>query len=243
MTTRIALISDLHGNEIALRSVVEDIARVGVDRTICLGDVATLGPHPGAVLATLRDMGCPCILGNHDEFLVDADLVRTYTSIPIVVSAIDWSRSEISSADVDFVRGFAREMEISLEGGATLRLFHGSPRSNVEDLLATTPPDALEAMLAGRRGTVMAGGHTHVQMLRQHRGLLLVNPGSVGMPFREYVAGGPPTLMPHAEYAIVESRGSDISVDLRRIALDKTKLVASVENRNPLNAMLRQAWA
>jgi predicted phosphodiesterase len=244
MATRIALISDLHGNEVALRSVFEDIARAGVDRTVCLGDVATLGPRPGAVVAMLRDAGCPCILGNHDEFLLDANLVRAYTDIPVIVSAIEWSRSELSDDDMAFVRGFVREMDVPLDAGASLRLFHGTPRSNVEDLLATTTPDEVDSMLAGRRATVMAGGHTHVQMLRQHHGILLVNTGSVGMPFREYVAGGPPTLMPHAEYAIVDARGGNVTVELRRVALDTRALAASVANdENPLNRMLRQQWA
>jgi predicted phosphodiesterase len=134
MTIRVALISDLHGNEVALRSVISDIARVGVDRTVCLGDVATLGPRPGAVLGLVRDHGYPCILGNHDEFLLDSALVEAYTDIPIVVGAIEWTRSQVSVPDLAFVRGFVREIELPLEGGTTLLLFHGSPRSNVEDI-------------------------------------------------------------------------------------------------------------
>lgn len=244
MAIRIALISDLHGNAIALETVLRDIARLGVDRTICLGDTATLGPDPKAVLAVLRDTNTPCIMGNHDDFLLSSELVASYTDIPIVVSAIDWTRAEVSDTDLAFVRRFVRELEIPLEAGSTLLLFHGSPRSNVEDLLATTAPDELETLLGGRRATVMVGGHTHVQMLRQHRGVLLVNPGSVGMPFREYVGGGPPTLMPHAEYAVVESRAGNVSVELKRVELDRKRLRGSVDrDANPLNPMLRQQWA
>lgn len=244
MTVRIALISDLHGNEVALAGVLKDIARVGVDTTVCLGDVATLGPNPRGVLSMLRGLKTPCIMGNHDDFLLSPELVRTYTDIPIIVSAIEWTRAEASTEDLDYVSKFVRELEVPLEAGATLFLFHGSPRSNVEDLLATTPPDELEALLGGRRATAMAGGHTHVQMLRQHRGVLIVNPGSVGMPFREYVGGGPPTLMPHAEYAVVESSNGNVTVELRRVELDRKLLRGSVEDDdNPLNRMLREQWA
>ena len=76
---RIALISDLHGNEVALKAVLDDIEEVGVDQTICLGDVATLGPRPNAVLSMLRERGYPCILGNHDAFMIDPGLIHTYT--------------------------------------------------------------------------------------------------------------------------------------------------------------------
>jgi predicted phosphodiesterase len=48
--TRIALISDIHANEVALRAVLAEIRRTGVDQVICLGDVATLGPRPNAVI-------------------------------------------------------------------------------------------------------------------------------------------------------------------------------------------------
>ena len=90
----------------------------------------------------------------------------------------------------------------------------------------------------------MAGGHTHIQMLRQHRGTLLVNPGSVGLPFKEYVGGGAPTVLAHAEYAVVEAARGGVSVHLRRVALDRTELrdaAASVDH--PLGKMLMQVYA
>src|SRR5262249_25717384 len=152
-------------------AVRASIARAGVDLTVCLGDVATLGPQPEAVLQALRDLGCPCITGNHDAFLLDAELIRQYTELPVVLDAVDWCRSRLSASDLDFVRTFRPTLTVPLEGGAELFLFHGTPRSHMEDVLATTPPDAVDGMLAGHAAAVMAGGHTHIQMLRQHRGL------------------------------------------------------------------------
>jgi putative phosphoesterase len=215
---RIALISDLHANEVAFDAVLADCKLLGVDRIVCLGDVATLGPRPAEILERLKDLGCPCILGNHDEFLLDAELIRRYTEAPIIVHAVDWCRAELRAEHLDFVRGFVRTLEIPLERG-TLFLFHGTPRSHMEDLLAETPPERVDEMLRGHHATVMAGGHTHIQMLRQHRGILLVNPGSLGMPFKEYVGGRAPTILPHAEYAVVESSPAGASVLLRRVEL------------------------
>jgi predicted phosphodiesterase len=99
-------------------------------------------------------------------------------------------------------------------------------------------------MLDGRSATVLAGGHTHVQMLRQHRGMLLVNPGSVGMPFREYVGGREPELMAHAEYAIVEAEGGEVGVSLRRVPLDRGALRrAAAESDNPMRGALVAQYA
>jgi predicted phosphodiesterase len=225
---RIALISDIHANELALRAVLDDIRAIGADQTVCLGDVATLGAHPAIALRLIREAGCVCIMGNHDEFLLTPTLVETYTKIPLIVASIDWCRRQLSPADLNFVRTFQPFCEIPLAAGSNLFLFHGSPRSNTEDLLATTPPDELDEMLAGHTATVLAGGHTHVQMLRQHKGMLVLNAGSVGQPFREYKAGLEPKVMPYAEYAVVQELRGVVSVELRRVPLKRGALRDSV---------------
>lgn len=221
---RIALISDLHGNRVSLSAVLEDAGKVGVDQVICLGDVATLGPRPHEVLETLEARDIPCILGNHDAFMLDEELIRTYTEVPIVVEAVDWCRDRMTKDELAFLAGFRASIRVDLGAGADALFFHGSPRSHMEDLLATTSAAELDEGLAGQKATVMAGGHTHIQMLRQHHGMLLVNPGSVGMPFREFANGCAPCILAHAEYAIVESDRGVVSVSLRRVAVDRHRL-------------------
>lgn len=223
---RVALISDLHGNELALEAVLADAASAGVDRLVCLGDVATLGPRPSAVLARLRALGCDCIVGNHDAFLLDAALIRRYTEAPPVVAAVDWCRAQLGADELDFVRSFVPQLTLTLDHGVTLLAYHGTPRSHMEELLATTPSATVDQMLGGCAATVMAGGHTHLAMLRQHRGVLLVNPGSVGMPFVAHAGGGPPSLMGHAEYAIVTGARGGVDVQLKRVPLDRAALRA-----------------
>ncbi len=241
---RVALISDLHANEVALRAVFRHIKAEGVDTTICLGDVATLGPHPREVLHILQHENCPCILGNHDEFLLDRQLIESYTEAPIIKQAVDWCRDQLSTQDMEFIRTFRTGMDIQLDPQTQLILFHGSPRSHMENLLSTTPVEELEAMLGLRRSTVMAGGHTHLQMVRQHRGTLLVNPGSVGMPFHEFAFGQAPRVLAHAEYAIIEARDGNVSVTLQRVALDHAELRrATAATCHPLRAALLANYA
>jgi predicted phosphodiesterase len=240
---RIALISDLHANLVALEAVLRDARESGVDRIVCLGDVATLGPRPSETLALLRDLECTCILGNHDEFLLDPELIHRYTEASVIVESVDWCRNRLSGSELEFVRGFSRTAEIEGDAGATLFVFHGSVRSNMENLLATTPAGAVDEMLCGRQATVLAGGHTHIQMVRQHQGMLIVNPGSVGLPFRDVATGGPPTLLPDAEYAIVEFSARGVSAIARRVPIDKRLLSAEVADTElPLAPTLRTAY-
>lgn len=241
---RIALLSDLHGNEIALEAVLSDVLHQGVDQVVCLGDTATLGTRPGAVLARLRELGCPCILGNHDAFMLDPGLIHTYTEAPIVVQAVEWCRDSLSAEDLKFIASFVPTLEFTLDEQVRLFLFHGTPRSHMQDLVCTTPPEELDEMLAGHTATVMAGGHTHIQMLRQHKGTLLVNPGSVGLAFEQYVSGKTPKLLCHAEWACVEATRGRVSVTLHRVNLDRDALRAAAgASDNPLVPWLLEQYA
>ncbi|MCC6850106.1 MAG: metallophosphoesterase family protein [Deltaproteobacteria bacterium] len=236
---RIALISDLHGNEIALRAVLADADRVGCDEIICLGDIATLGPAPSAVIQLVRERTRRRILGNHDDFMLNRDLIHSYTEAPIVVESVEWCRARLSDDEIAFLRTFEPNLEIALDDRSTLVLFHGTLRSHMEDLLATTPPEEVDEMLMGRRGTVMAGGHTHLQLTRQHRGVLIVNPGSVGLPFQEHPDGLPPTLLGHAEYATVEATNGVVAVQLRRVPVDRAAMAAAIgATDNPIRHYL-----
>jgi putative phosphoesterase len=241
---RIALISDIHANEIALARVLEDIRAVGVDQIACLGDVATLGPKPHQVLDMVRASCDFFILGNHDEYLFDTGSLHAHTSSPVIVQAVEQCRGELLPSEIDFVKSFAHNLSVPLTGPGSLLLFHGSPASNNCDLLAETSEAELAQQLVGQTATVMAGGHTHVQMLRQHHGRLLVNPGSVGLPFERFVAGAPPTVLPHAEYALVQFRGPDVSIDLRRVGLDRAELREAARSwHGPLASYLVEQYA
>jgi putative phosphoesterase len=240
---RVALLSDIHGNDVALRAVLADIKRHGVDQIVCLGDVATLGPNPQTTVELLVELNCLCIMGNHDAFLLEPELVKAYTQAAGIIAAVDWCREQLSRESLHWLSSFRPIAELPL-GLSSMLLYHGSPRSNVEDVLATTPPEQLDEIFEGRHAAVMAGGHTHLQMLRQHRGSLLVNAGSVGMPFREYVAGGRPTLLAHAEYAIVEEARGAINVALHRVPLDKSAVQAAVsQSSNPLREWFLEQYA
>lgn len=229
---RIALISDIHGNAVSLRAVLADADAVGVDRIVCLGDVATLGPDPDVAVELVAERCGTVITGNHEDFLLEPGSVHSYTDVVTVLDAIDWCAAELS-ADHLAVLGTSVPTAAMPLGTASLFAFHGTPRSNRENLLACTPADETDAMLGDRRATVLAGGHTHLPLFRTHGDALLLNPGSVGMPFAEFVNGGRPTLLPCAEYAIVEDRpDGTVRVDLRRVEVPVSDLVRAAARRD-----------
>jgi len=67
---KIAILADIHGNLPALDAVLAQIDAEGIERVVCLGDVATLGPQPREVIARVRALGCPVVMGNTDAILL-----------------------------------------------------------------------------------------------------------------------------------------------------------------------------
>jgi predicted phosphodiesterase len=224
---RTALISDIHGNAIALRATLEDIRRRGVDRIVCLGDVATLGPSPRECAQLVAEHAEQTVLGNHDDYVLDPCIADAHNAVPMLREAIAWARQELGAEGSALLRRYTPTVDVEVGVGLRLLGCHGSPRSYVEDLLAQTDVAQLDAAIGPTPADIIAAGHTHVQMLRQHRGRWLINPGSVGMPFRAFVAAGPPEVMGHAEYAMLESGPGGLACALHRVELDASALHAA----------------
>lgn len=228
---RVALISDIHGNLAALQAVLADIAHTGVDQMVFLGDVATLGPQPKAVVDLLRTLHCPCVKGNHDAYTVNFPQFLQDNHAAWAKETIAWCVAQLSAADLTFLDSFHATWQLELDPDKPemrLLCFHGSPQSYDDLLLAVTPAAEVDGLLAGQSAAVMAGGHTHVQMMRRHRQILLVNAGSVGLPMAEMPFTGEPRFLPYAEYALVEYQAGQLSVTLRQVAYDceQTKAAA-----------------
>jgi len=221
---RIGLISDLHGNPLALDVVLRELDGAGVDQIVCLGDVAP-GPRPVATVRQIRDLGCPVVLGNWDAWLVDGIPPLPPPVGDKVGEQGEWWSAQLTDEERDYLKSLPTAVEVSV-GGDTVLCVHGSPRANTDDIHATTPDDALAEMLDGQEPLVLASGHTHVELVRIHRSTLIVNPGSVGLPFHTW----PPTngeilMSPWAECAIVSVEDGIVSTELRRVPYDVRPLL------------------
>jgi len=220
---RLGLISDLHGNRLAFEAVLEDLEKAGIDRLVCLGDVAA-GPEPRATIERLRELGCPVVVGNWDCWLVEGMPHLPGEEGPKLRDQGDWSAAQLGETEQAFLAELPPYVEVNLDGAEVLCV-HGSPRSNTDDIQATTPDDELAEMLAGSEPAFLAAGHTHVQLARQHGSTLIVNPGSVGLPFNRWPPNGAVRVSPWAEYAILTINSRLISTELRRVSYDISALL------------------
>jgi predicted phosphodiesterase len=175
----LALVSDMHGSDDALAAVVADLARLEIDRVVCLGDAVQGGDQPREVLERLATLGWPVILGNADAFLLE---VPTDSPEPLTQGHLDkreWTLAQLDPRHLDQIRSFVPTLDVELGDSLVLRAFHGSPHSYDDVLLPDTPDAQVEHLLGGSGVDVLAGGHTHLQWTRYVDGALFVNPGSV----------------------------------------------------------------
>lgn len=231
---RIGVISDIHGNNIAFNTVLADIANEAVDEIVCLGDAIQGGPQPVEVVAQLRDLACSVVTGNADSWLLTGKESGA-ESIPDerlkkMADVREWQLGLLSSADQAFIQAFQPVVDMPLEGGRTLRCFHGSPRSFDEIILPLTPDEIVREYLDPRDDVVYTGGHTHVQFMRHFGRTFHFNPGSVGLTYRHDQQGDDFYFDPWAEYAILTSEGDRLALEFRRVPLDVAKLIAVYES-------------
>jgi predicted phosphodiesterase len=110
---RVALISDIHGNAVALEAVLADIGR-GADEIVCLGDVAAGGPQPREALERLRRLGCPVVRGNADEWLLGTMPAESDEDDRRLRESVEWAREQLIDADVAYLESFVPTIELDL---------------------------------------------------------------------------------------------------------------------------------
>jgi diadenosine tetraphosphatase ApaH/serine/threonine PP2A family protein phosphatase len=214
---RIAVLSDIHSNLVALDAV---LAALGpVDAIWQLGDVVGYGPDPDGVVARLVEVGAVGVRGNHDVAALGGEEVQ-YFNVD-ARKAIEWTRRVMRPATAAYLAALP---ELLLE--AEFTLVHGSPRAPIWEYVTSTP--VARANLEAIGTTYCLHGHTHVPaVFRDDDGAIeliaprdgssltlddrrvLLNPGSVGQP-----RDGDPD----ASYLVIDTDRS--AVTWHRVAYD-----------------------
>jgi predicted phosphodiesterase len=241
---KLGIISDIHGNLVSLERVLAALEKDNVDQLICLGDVAASGPQPRDCVERLQAIGCPVVMGNTDVYLLDPQPYEGDDERLRIISDLDsWCHEQLSEENLAFVRSFRPVIDHPLDENTSLLCFHGSPKANTDIILATTPEEDLAQMLEGDEANFMAGGHTHTQLLRRYKDVLLFNPGSVGLPFEYLRSSGQVRNPPWAEYALLTWAGDSFDLAFRRVSVDVEAVMATAHQSGmPHAAWWTQHW-
>jgi len=223
---RIAVIADIHSNDIALAAVLDDIANADVDRIVHLGDALNGPINPSAVVQLLKTCNAVHVRGNGERMVLDVACANPSKSAL-------YARTKLSPEDLAFAATWPAVLREESFVGC-----HGSPRSDVEYLLEkVTPaavtlkcPEEVAEILGPDRASLVLCGHTHVpRTMFLPNGSVVVNAGSVGLPAYsddQPVPHKMETGSPHARYALVEQMGGNWQVELRAVFYDWEKAAA-----------------
>ena len=185
---KVVVMSDIHGNLAALKTVLQDAATRNVDGYACLGDVVGYGPHPGECLDLLRELDCRILQGNHEAALLNEPTAGRFNEFARL--AIEYSRGVIKEEQYEFLKTLEPTMVI----GEEIQLSHGSPEDRDEYLIFLPQ---IEGMLNHARYWLTFCGHSHLQFVHdgsrfsagpvegmhlEYDRRYLINPGSVGQP-------------------------------------------------------------
>ena len=206
---RIAVISDIHGNCLALEAVLADIEAQGADLTLNLGDMVSGPLEPGRTAERLIECDFPSVSGNHEHYLIANAALGPVDS---------FVRAALTPPQLEWIAALPTTLAINNE----LFLCHGTPKDADTPWLDnwmlersfTLPNEAtVTAAAEGVDFPVLLCGHTHVpHAVRLRDGRLVVNPGSVGVQMN-YGS-------PDARYAMVERRGGAWSASFRAVPYD-----------------------
>jgi predicted phosphodiesterase len=239
---RLAVLSDIHGNVLALEAVVADARAQGVARFGNLGDTLYGPLWPRETYELLRRLDVAfTVRGNQDR-----DVFEDPPTHPVHPATRRFVRDAIGPDAIDWLSAFPA----TATWGDALAC-HGTPASDTTYLLEHVGPgegavplrdgDAIDALLAGVAEPLVLCGHSHVaRCVRTPAGRLVVNPGSVGLPAYDDAAPYPHAMQagsPDAAYAIVESAGAGLIVRHVRVPYDHARAAARAEENG------RDDWA
>ena len=166
---KIAFISDIHGNYEALKAVLAEIDRLGVERIYCVGDVVGYYSQINECCRELRDRQIPCVMGNHDWYMAGGGFCPRSRSVN---DCLAYQRRIIENGHLTWIRTFPVQMYIG-----EIQLVHGGWADPVDEYLKPTA-EYFERVL----GRVFVSGHTHLQSVQVFGDKTYCNPGSVGQP-------------------------------------------------------------
>lgn len=232
---KLAILSDIHGNSIALDAVLADIEHAGgVDGYWLLGDFAAIGPDPVGVLEQVRALpNAHFLRGNTDRYASTQGLVEGWLEQALaqpdklesyleVARSMAWTMGAVTAAGfLSWMRELPLELRLTLPDGTRVLGVHAAPGTDDGKGLSPKLSEAeLRAALAGCAADLVFAGHTHIPMDVSLDGIRVFNLGSVS---------NSPVEDQRAKYAILHADATTHRVEARRVAYDQPSVIALTE--------------
>jgi len=206
---KVAFISDIHSNFEALKSVLEDIEKKGIEKIYCLGDMLGYLNKPNEVVDLIRERNIETIIGNNDEDIVYEDFKGNETK--------EWTYKKLTTENLRYIKNLKKDISVSISGNK-IKLVHGSLESSRE-YLREGEENTLKTLMVLEED-ILVVAHTHVPYIDLYNNKMIINCGSVGKPkFKS----------PNASYAVLDIKSDDVIVQIVEVEYDVEAAVKSLE--------------
>jgi putative phosphoesterase len=228
---KIAFISDIHGNAVALDAVLADLAKKEVNKIYVLGDICYRGPEPKRSLDTIRNLHTEVIKGNADEWVVRG--VREGEvpdkALELMNTERQWTVDQLEPDDISYLEALPTQLQFNVEG-VEVAAFHATPDSLFEIVLPNADDEKMEAtMMKPTNANVYVYAHIHRPYIRYINGKVIMNIGSVGLPFDG---------MTKSSYGLLEIEDGNIKTSIQRVSFDLEKVTQLYQEVNYPNASM-----
>jgi len=207
VSTRIAVLSDVHGNALALEAVRKAIKKEKPDVTLIAGDLVMNGPEPGAAVDAIREMereGAIVVQGNTDIAVADADYSAAFPWMlesgvsDTIRAAAEWAHDALDDDQLAWLRRLPAERRVRI-GEDLVLVTHASPGSQTQGFDRDLDPSTVLERISRTDARVICCGHTHIPNVQEFGWKVIVNDGSAG-----WIFDGDPT----ASFALVTLDGA-----------------------------------
>jgi predicted phosphodiesterase len=228
--TRVAVLSDVHGNLLALEAVRAELRREKPDAVLVAGDLVLNGPDPNGAIDALRLLeseGALIVSGNTDIAVGDFDYGAAFPQyqdgIPDTIrEAAEWAHDELGDDQLEWLRRLPSERRLRADGDTLVLAVHASPGSQTRGFDQALDANVIYERAAATDARVICVGHTHIPEIRDLGWKLIVNAGSAG-----YVFDGEPT----ASWAMVTVVDGVVEAEIRRTPFDALAVANAISAR------------
>lgn len=181
---KVAVLSDIHGNGVALQYAINDLKSLGIKKIIILGDIIMKGPMPSQSLEMLKDKDLEIIAwikGNTDLWLEEITdlLIPSTKREKELYLYCKYAKDNLSEDQIVFLKELPLQCSINLNGISILCV-HGTPKSIVEAIDSSVPEEEIKKAIKGVEEQVILSGHSHTSFIGEVDDKIIFNVGSIG---------------------------------------------------------------
>ncbi|MEM7128861.1 MAG: metallophosphoesterase family protein [Chloroflexota bacterium] len=219
--TKLAILSDIHGNLPALQAVIADLS--SVDQVVVAGDIINWGPFSADVVELLAHLRCSVIRGNNEYYLLDYESARmpahweSYTLIP-------WLRDQLQGTYAAQIACWPDQLHLRFPDAPPICVVHGIPGNPWQSIYPSLNEEGVREVLKETEESTIIAGHSHIPMARRVEQWQIFNPGSVGVPL-----DGVPF---RARYMLLDGDEKGWRAAFRTVDYDPTTLFEEFERQD-----------